>query len=122
MTTIEVHRSRFRGENFHVNPLGVRFDFYTKFNIKIKIQFQNGVKFLFCRCVFGGVSFTCGLQDKRDAWRIEYNFAYAGVSTEGLGRVGEVDAFEPSQAAGGRDTPPGEYAKKVWSIDLCVTM
>lgn len=68
----------------------------------------------------GGVSFTWGtwgLQDKRDAWRIEYDFGYAGASTEGLDRVGEVVAYEPSQAAGGRDTLPGEYARKVRSVN-----
>lgn len=53
------------------------------------------------------------LQDKRDAWSIEYDFAYGGESTEGLPRDGEVVAFTPSEEHGSRDTPPGAYADKV---------
>ncbi|CAM9674361.1 unnamed protein product [Ectocarpus fasciculatus] len=52
-------------------------------------------------------------QDKRDAWSIEYDFAYGGVTTEGLPREGEVVAYKPSDKPGDRDTPPGDYAKKV---------
>eukprot|EP00904_Undaria_pinnatifida_P007308 jgi/Undpi1/3707/HiC_scaffold_16.g07077.m1 len=52
-------------------------------------------------------------QDKRDAWSIEYEFSYGGVSTEGLPREGEVVAYTPSEKKGTRDTPAGDYAKKV---------
>ncbi|CBJ32548.1 Anthranilate Synthase [Ectocarpus siliculosus] len=52
-------------------------------------------------------------QDKRDAWSIEYDFAYGGATTEGLPREGEVVAYKPSDKPGDRDTPPGDYAKKV---------
>ncbi|CAM9989456.1 unnamed protein product, partial [Ectocarpus sp. 4 AP-2014] len=51
--------------------------------------------------------------DKRDAWSIEYDFAYGGATTEGLPREGEVVAYKPSDKPGDRDTPPGDYAKKV---------
>ncbi|CAN0299117.1 unnamed protein product, partial [Laminaria digitata] len=54
-----------------------------------------------------------GCCDKRDAWSIEYEFSYGGVSTEGLPREGEVVAYAPSEKEGSRDTPAGDYAKKV---------
>ncbi|CAN0350679.1 unnamed protein product [Ectocarpus sp. 6 AP-2014] len=57
--------------------------------------------------------FFLGLQDKRDAWSIEYDFAYGGATTEGLPREGEVVAYKPSDKPGDRDTPAGDYAKKV---------
>lgn len=52
-------------------------------------------------------------QDKRDAWSIEYDFAYGGTSTKGLPREGQVVPYTPSGQEGTRDTPPGDYAKKV---------
>ena len=57
-----------------------------------------------------------GTQVKRDAWRIEYEFAYAGASTEGLAREGEVVPYVPSHVAGERDTAPGAFAQKVGRI------
>lgn len=56
-------------------------------------------------------------QDKRDAWSIEYDFAYGGASTKGLPREGEVVPYTPSDKEGTRDTPPGDYAKKVPMYD-----
>ncbi|CAM9247815.1 unnamed protein product [Chrysoparadoxa australica] len=53
-------------------------------------------------------------QDKRDAWRIQYDFSYGGKSTSGLPRTGDAVPYLPvTDAASSRDTPLGEYSKKV---------
>jgi anthranilate synthase len=52
-------------------------------------------------------------QDKRDAWTIQYDFAYAGRSTAGLPRSGTAVPYVPAAAAPARDTPAGQYARKV---------
>lgn len=52
-------------------------------------------------------------QDKRDAWTISYDFAYAGKSTAGLPRDGPRDPYVAAEKAPERDTPQGDYAKKV---------
>lgn len=53
------------------------------------------------------------LQDKRDAWSIEYDFEYGGVSTVGMPRHGAVTPYVPSGARASRDTLPGDYSRKV---------
>lgn len=55
---------------------------------------------------------SCVGQDKRDAWNIEYDFAYKGVSTAGLPRDGELVPYTPSSADGSRDTPRGGLCKE----------
>ncbi|CAM9933883.1 unnamed protein product, partial [Sphacelaria rigidula] len=52
-------------------------------------------------------------QDKLDSWRIDYDFSYAGKSTVGLPRDGDVVPYVPSAVEASRDTPPGRYSKKV---------
>jgi len=58
-------------------------------------------------------------QDKRDAWKIKYDFNVQNRSTQGMPRVGDVEPFEPFDeedaeavaAFTDRDTPKGEFAE-----------
>jgi anthranilate synthase len=56
-------------------------------------------------------------QDKRDAWRVSYEFCVDQRSTQGMPRTGRSEAFEPFNENTGkyvaRDTPPGEFATSV---------
>jgi len=61
-------------------------------------------------------------QDKRDAWKITYDFSVDGKSTKGMERgVGEIAAFQPfdnndTEAVAkfsDRDTPKNEFTKSV---------
>ena len=58
-------------------------------------------------------------QDKRDAWKVEYDFCVQSKSTQGMSRVGSEEPFEPfDEATQGptfvdRDTPPAEFATSV---------
>lgn len=58
-------------------------------------------------------------QDKRDAWKISYDFAFQGKSTKGIPRDGSIEPFQPFDeiALGAsfqpRDTPPKEFATSV---------
>ena len=58
-------------------------------------------------------------QDKRDAWKVSYEFSVDGKSTEGLPRTGSVEPFQPFDEALqrtafiDRDTPPKEFATSV---------
>ena len=57
-------------------------------------------------------------QDKRDAWRVSYEFCVDGQSTQGLERDGPIDAFQPFDESKrdsfvDRDTPQHEFANSV---------
>lgn len=56
-------------------------------------------------------------QDKRDAWRVSYEFCVNQRSTQGMSRSGRSEAFEHFNEDTGtyvaRDTPPGEFADSV---------
>jgi anthranilate synthase len=55
-------------------------------------------------------------QDKRDSWVVSYDFCVDQRSTQGLGRNGLNEPFEPyneGQPFEPRDTPPNEFAKSV---------
>jgi len=56
-------------------------------------------------------------QDKRDAWRVDYDFCVNQRSTQGLPRVGQSDPFVPFDESKmvfiPRDTPRGEFAQSV---------
>lgn len=55
-------------------------------------------------------------QDKRAAWRVEYDFSWNGRSTQGLARTGRVLEYRAAPAEAlkrDRDSPVGEYARRV---------
>lgn len=55
-------------------------------------------------------------QDKRDAWRVKYEFCVEQKSTQAIRRSGDVDpfqAFGPEQPFEARDTPRNEFANSV---------
>ena len=60
-------------------------------------------------------------QDKRDAWKIMYDFNVDNKSTQGIPRVGDTEPFEPfdeedAEAVAAycdRDTPKGEFTDSV---------
>ncbi|CAM9243217.1 unnamed protein product [Heterosigma akashiwo] len=52
-------------------------------------------------------------QVREGAWELDYDFAWAGRSTAGLPREGKAEAYEGKGEGGGRDTAPGDYARKV---------
>ena len=58
-------------------------------------------------------------QDKRDAWKVSYDFCANGKSTQSLPRTGASEPFEPfdetsqEQSYQARDTPPQEFATSV---------
>lgn len=55
-------------------------------------------------------------QDKRSAWRLEYDFTWKGQSTAGLSRAGPEEPYRPIQQGAlqrDRDSPKGEYARRV---------
>lgn len=55
-------------------------------------------------------------QDKRAAWRLHYDFSFGGQSTTGLPRTGQESPYKPmkeGQLKSDRDSPKGEYAKRV---------
>jgi len=55
-------------------------------------------------------------QDKRAAWRVEYDFSWKGQSTQGLPRTGRVREYQPLPAGSlkrNRDSVVGEYARRV---------
>jgi len=52
-------------------------------------------------------------QVRGGAWELDYDFAWAGRSTAGLPREGKAEAYEGKGEGGGRDTAPGDYARKV---------
>jgi len=55
-------------------------------------------------------------QDKRTAWRLEYDFTWKGASTAGLPRSGAEEPYRPIQPgtlARDRDSPKKEYARRV---------
>ena len=56
-------------------------------------------------------------QDKRDAWKLSYEFAVDQESTEGLATSGSNDPFQPFDEAtrdfSDRDTPKFEFANSV---------
>lgn len=56
-------------------------------------------------------------QDKRDAWKVDYDFCVYQRSTQGLARLGEAVAFkhfdEATTTFNPRDTPPNEFAQSV---------
>mmetsp|Transcript_10414 Transcript_10414/g.22068 ORF Transcript_10414/g.22068 Transcript_10414/m.22068 type:complete len:984 (+) Transcript_10414:256-3207(+) len=60
-------------------------------------------------------------QDKRDAWKIMYDFNVDKKSTQGMPRVGDVEPFEPFDeedaeavaAYSDRDTPKGDFTESV---------
>lgn len=56
-------------------------------------------------------------QDKRDAWRVDYDFCVNQRSTQGLPRLGQSEPFKPFDESTtefvARDTPPSEFAESV---------
>lgn len=55
-------------------------------------------------------------QDKRSAWRLEYDFTWKGAGTAGLSRTGPEEPYRPIQPGAlqrDRDSPKGEYARRV---------
>ncbi len=53
-------------------------------------------------------------QDKRAAWRVEYDFSWKGQSTGGLPRTGRAVDYVPAAALPqDRDSAAGEYARRV---------
>lgn len=56
-------------------------------------------------------------QDKRDSWKVSYDFCVEQRSTQGMERVGDTDPFRPFDEATGtfeaRDTPKNAFAEKV---------
>lgn len=55
-------------------------------------------------------------QDKRDAWRVSYEFGVNSKSTQGLPRVGDKEDFAPFAAGApfeSRDTPNSEFSNSV---------
>jgi len=55
-------------------------------------------------------------QDKRDAWRVSYEFSSNQRCTQGMGRMGLSEPFQPfdeSTPFTSRDTPKQEFAKSV---------
>ncbi|KAL7557131.1 hypothetical protein ACA910_002415 [Epithemia clementina (nom. ined.)] len=58
-------------------------------------------------------------QDKRDAWKISYDFCAKGRSTQGLPRKGTAEPFQPfdentqNDSFEARDTPRNEFATSV---------
>ena len=56
-------------------------------------------------------------QDKRDAWKVSYDFCVDQRSTQGMERSGDSDAFQPFDESTTtfvpRDTPPKEFASSV---------
>jgi len=56
-------------------------------------------------------------QDKRDSWRVSYEFCYEGRSTQGMERSGFLTPFVPYDPDVSRfekrDTPAGEFAESV---------
>lgn len=56
-------------------------------------------------------------QDKRDSWKVSYDFCVDQRSTQGMPRVGEEKTFEPFDESDGafepRDTPKNAFAEKV---------
>jgi anthranilate synthase len=55
-------------------------------------------------------------QDKRDAWRVKYEFCVEQKSTQAIRRSGDVDPFQsygPEQPFEARDTPRNEFATSV---------
>ena len=55
-------------------------------------------------------------QDKRDAWKVDYEFSVGDKSTEGIARSGDAEAFQAYQEGApfeARDTPPKEFANSV---------
>lgn len=55
-------------------------------------------------------------QDKRDAWKVKYEFCVGQKSTQGINRNGLVNPFQaysPDQPFEARDTPKNEFANSV---------
>ena len=55
-------------------------------------------------------------QDKRDAWKVSYEFSYQQKCTQGLPRLGDTDPFTPYQEGQPyeeRDTPKNDFAGSV---------
>ena len=55
-------------------------------------------------------------QDKRDAWKVSYEFSYQQKCTQGLPRLGKAEKFAPyqkDQPFEERDTPKSEFAASV---------
>jgi anthranilate synthase len=55
-------------------------------------------------------------QDKRSAWRLEYDFTWKGASTAGLARQGAEEPYKPISPGTlrrDRDSAKGEYARRV---------
>jgi anthranilate synthase len=58
-------------------------------------------------------------QDRRDSWRVTYDFCVDGRSTQGMERVGDIDPFQPFDDEDhvgtfvDRDTPQNEFAASV---------
>ena len=63
-------------------------------------------------------------QDKRAAWRLEYDFSWKGQGTAGLPRTGAEEPYRPIQPgtlARDRDSPKGEYARRTEAAALAWT-
>ena len=56
-------------------------------------------------------------QDKRDAWRVSYDFCFDQRSTQGMDRDGSIESFKPfdpdTTTFVERDTPSGEFSESV---------